>query len=138
MLGNVFLIFYVHPEGSLKKKNGNSLVFYKTGGGGYPPLYKTKPPKDFPFFFEEKTENWTKLGGGTPPLVKNQTISCFLLLKASLTAVLGHQSANNKFKKNFFQSYILSCRYVVTICKEMLLFIFYVHPDCCAGSSEYQ
>ena len=50
------------------------------------PLKKTKPLKDFPFFPRKKREIGPNFfwGGGTPPLVKKQTISRFVFLKASL------------------------------------------------------
>jgi hypothetical protein len=61
----------------------------------------------------------------------------------TLTAVLGHQSTNNKLiKKMSNYKYIYTISYGVDIVlvdvRKCLYSIFHPHPDCCAGSSEYQ
>ena len=43
---------------AFKKKTGNSLFFYQTGGGrGYPPSVENQTSKGFPVFSKKKTGN---------------------------------------------------------------------------------
>ena len=67
-----------------REKTGNSLDFCQTRGGGYPPTKLLSGFRLFPWKKTEIVPNFAKGGGGTPPLVKKQTISFFSLVKASL------------------------------------------------------
>ena len=60
-----------------------------------------------------------------------------------LTAVMGHQCTNNKLIKlfsNYKDIYTISYGVDMLLLDVMkcLYSIFYPHPDCCDGSSEYQ